>query len=261
MISKNTIKLINSLSIKKYRQKEKLFLVEGDKNVLEVLNSEYNVARLLATNTFLSEHSDSVQKAKQIDKLNPEEIKKASLLKTPQNCLAICELPEEHQVPHILDNHITLYLDGIQDPGNLGTIIRICDWFGINRIFCSPDTTDFYNPKVIQASMGSFCRVKVIHSVFENIIELANHSQAEIVGAFLDGKNIYSEKIPSKIILVVGNEGNGIRSNIESLINTKIMIPSFAEKSSGAESLNVGVATGIICAEIKRQQSFYNYSK
>lgn len=261
MISKNTIKLIKSLSIKKFRQKENLFLVEGDKNIQEVLKSDYKIAFLYATSNFISEHKNAIKPAKQITEVEHEEIKKASLLKNPQNCIAICELPKNKIIPTILNSQLSLYLDGIQDPGNFGTIIRICDWFGIEQIFCSPNTADLYNPKVIQASMGSFCRVNIWYTPFENIIQLSNNSEAKILGAFLEGENIYTENLPEKSILVVGNEGNGIRNEIVDYIDKKIMIPSFAEKNDGAESLNVGVATGILCAEIKRQQLLSNYSK
>ena len=253
MISKSTIKLIKSLAIKKYRFKEKLFLVEGDKNVLEVLHSEYIVKQLFATKTFLIENVESVINAKQIVELIPEEIKRASLLQSPQNCLAICNLPSTPELPSELKRNLSLYLDGIQDPGNLGTIIRICDWFGIDHLFCSPDTSDMFNPKVIQASMGSFCRVKVWHTPFEQIAKMADISNVSVYGAFLNGQNIYTENLPNQALLVVGNEGKGIRCPVEKRITKKIMIPNLAPVRNGAESLNVSVATGIICAEFKRQ--------
>ena len=256
MISKNTIKLIKSLSKKKYRQKENLFLVEGDKNVLEVLNSDYKVVRLLATKGFISKHQSTVNLANLVDEIEPEEIKKLSLLMNPQNCIAICAFQKVKNLPASFHNNLTVYLDEIQDPGNLGTIIRICDWFGINQLFCSPETADFYNPKVIQASMGSFCRVKTWYCSYKNIIDLANHSNAEIIGAFLEGQNIYTATIPEKTLLVIGNEGNGINPEMESFIHKKITIPSFAVNNNGAESLNAGIATGIICAEIKRRHSY-----
>ena len=156
MISKSTIKLIKSLAIKKYRIKEKLFLVEGDKNVLEVLRSKYIVKQLFATDTFLSGNRGSVINAELIIELTTEEIKKASLQQNPQNCLAICKLPSTPRLPNKLERNLSLYLDGIQDPGNLGTIIRICDWFGIDHLFCSPETSDLYNPKVL------ICRFMVL---------------------------------------------------------------------------------------------------
>ena len=170
-------------------------------------------------------------------------------------------MPGQMEIPDYLEKNLSIYLDGIQDPGNLGTILRTADWFGIEYIFCSPDTADIYNPKVVQASMGSICRTKVIYSNFEQIKKLSRISNAEIAGAFLEGKNIFKEMLPSKTILVIGNEGNGISKEIESEVQIKIMIPSFATENITAESLNVAVATGIICAEFRRQQFFKNYSK
>ena len=256
MISKSTIKLIKSLAIKKYRIKEKLFLVEGDKNVLEVLRSKYIVKQLFATDTFLSGNRGSVINAELIIELTTEEIKKASLQQNPQNCLAICKLPSTPRLPNKLERNLSLYLDGIQDPGNLGTIIRICDWFGIDHLFCSPETSDLYNPKVLQASMGSFCRVKVWYTAFEPVAGLAKNSNIPVYGTFLKGRNIYTENLTGKAMLVVGNEGNGISATIEKSIKNKITIPNLALSNIGAESLNVSVATGIICAEFKRQSLF-----
>ncbi len=256
MISKSTIKLIKSLALKKYRIKEKLFLVEGDKNVIEVLNSNYKTERLFATKTFVYENENSCSKAISTTKVEHSEIKRTSLLQNPQNALAICSLPEKQLFPEILNNNLSVYLDDIQDPGNLGTIIRICDWFNIEYLFCSPNTADLYNPKVIQASMGSFCRVQIFKSKFEQVAGLAKLSRAPIFGAFLEGKNIYTEILPAKAILVMGNEGNGIHKELENIIDRKIKIPEFSEKENSAESLNVSVATAIICSEFKRKSFF-----
>ena len=252
MISKNTIKLIKSLALKKFRLKENLFLVEGDKNVIEVLNSNYKVEKLFATKLFVSENENSCKKATYTIEVEENDIRKASLLQNPQNCLALCSLPKESIFPEKLNNNLSIYLDDIQNPGNLGTIIRICDWFNIENLFCSPNTTDFFNPKVIQASMGSFCRVQHFKTAFKPLIKLAQLSQATIFGASLDGKNIYTEILPQKAILIMGNEGNGIHKELESNIDIKIKIPEFSDNS--AESLNVSVATAIICSEFKRQK-------
>ena len=253
MISKNTIKLIKSLTLKKYRTKENIFLVEGDKNVIEVLNSGYKIEKLFATKTFISNNENKCKKAALLFEVEQVDIKKASLLQNPQNCLAICILPKKQIFPEKLNNNLSIYLDDIQDPGNLGTIIRICDWFNIEYIFCSPNTVDLYNPKVIQASMGSFCRTQLIETAFENVANLAQLFRAPVYGAFMNGKNIYTEKLPKKAILVMGNEGSGINKKLESSIDIKIKIPEFSDKSKSAESLNVSVATAIICSEFKRQ--------
>lgn len=254
MISKNTIKLIKSLTQKKFRNKEQLFLVEGDKNVVETLNSGFIVDRVFATNSFISKHISDCNKATELIEVEHSEIKKASLLQNPQNSLAICKLPSQKKLPELTNKNLSIFLDDIQDPGNLGTIIRICDWFRIEYLFCSPNTVDMYNPKVIQASMGSFCRIQTYESTFKEIKNLATTEKIPIYGAFLEGKNIYQEALPENAILVMGNEGNGIQKEIEEEITEKIRIPSFTDVGVGAESLNVSVATSIICSEFKRNQ-------
>ena len=251
MIGKNTIKLIKSLSEKKYRLKERLFLVEGDKNVKEVLASDFIIEKLFATHSFI-ERTSNVEKAKQISEVAKDEISKASLLMSPQNALALCLLPEHESLPENLDS-LSLFLDEIQDPGNLGTIIRICDWFGIKQLFCSPGCADLFNPKVIQATMGSFCRVKTWNTEFLPVSQIARKSGSIITGAFLEGENIFTEKLPGKTLLVMGNEGNGISADTAVLIQKKIKIPGFSQEDTKAESLNVAIATAIICSEFRRQ--------
>ena len=261
MISKNTIKLIKSLAIKKIRAKENLFLVEGDKIVAEVLESKFQVEKLYATGTFLVKNKSKIKNAKIVTEVNREDINQASLMKNPQNSIAICALPAENELPGRIDSNMSIYLDEIQDPGNLGTIIRICDWFGIELLFCSPKTADLFNPKVIQASMGSFCRVEVCYTPFVPVAALAGILGIPVFGAFLNGENIYEQKFPPRALLVMGNEGNGISVEIENKIERKIKIPEFNKISKSAESLNVSVATGIICSEFKRQTFFSGYSK
>jgi TrmH family RNA methyltransferase len=261
MVSKNTIKLIKSLALKKIRIKENLFLVEGDKNVSEVLVSKFKIEKLFATSSFIENNITLINHAKQVSEVSHLDINQASLLKNPQNSIAICVLPETKELPQKLNSDLCIYLDDIQDPGNLGTIIRICDWFGINQLFCSPKTADLFNPKVIQASMGSFCRIEVWHTPFEPIAQLAQKSGTQILGAFLDGENIYRQNLPKKVLLVMGNEGNGISNEVGNLIEHKIKIPEFSQNTASAESLNVSVATAVICAEFKRQNYFPSYSK
>jgi TrmH family RNA methyltransferase len=261
MASKNTIKLIRSLSLKKIRIKENLFLVEGDKNVSEVLASKFNIEKLFATSKFLANNRLLLNNAKQVTEVTQQEIIQASLLKNPQNSIALCTLPEPENFPEKIDSDLWLYLDDIQDPGNLGTILRTCDWFGIEHLFCSPKTVDLFNPKVIQASMGSFCRVEVWYTPFESLATLATKFGIPIFGAFLNGENIYEQKLPSRALLVMGNEGNGISTEVENMIEQKIKIPEFNQNTTSAESLNVSVATAIICSEFKRQKTFPGYSK
>ncbi len=261
MVGKNTIKLVKSLSLKKFRIKENLFIVEGDKNISEVLDSDFQVETLFATQYYLEKNNPVINKAKQVVEVPQNEIEQLSLLKTPQNSIALCRLPETKKLPEKLDSDLAIYLDDIQDPGNLGTIIRICDWFGIKHLFCSAKTADLFNPKVIQASMGSFCRINLWYTPFEAVARLAAISEVSVLGAFLEGENIYNTKLPSKALLVMGNEGNGICREIEEAINQKIMIPGFNQNRKSAESLNVSVATAIICSEFKRQNNFPGYSK
>lgn len=260
MIGKNTIKLIKSLSAKKFRLKEKLFLAEGNKIVTEVLVSGFKVEKLFATSEFLSENKTLTKNALQVFEVGEKEIHQASLLKSPQDCIALCTLPD-YGTPLHLPEGLSVYLDDVQDPGNLGTIIRICDWFGIENLFCSPNSADAFNPKVIQASMGSFCRVKILQETSERVVSLAKKSGTPIFGAFLNGENIYEKNLPENAVLVMGNEGNGIQPDLEKLIEHKIKIPGYTMKETGPESLNVSVATAIICAEFKRQAHFGTYSK
>lgn len=252
MISKSTIKLIKSLAVKKYRLKEKLFLVEGDKIITEVLNSGLTVEKLFTTDSYSSENEKSCKHAISHSNVQYSDIKKASLLNHPQNSIALCRMPEKITFPTKLGNNLSIYLDDIQDPGNLGTIIRLCDWFQIEYLFCSPNTVDMFNPKVIQASMGSFSRVSVLKTDFEPVSKLALSNTTPVFGAFLEGENIYETNLPQKAILVMGNEGKGIQKELQIHVNQKINIPDFSTNKYKAESLNVSVATAIIFSEFKR---------
>lgn len=253
MLGKNTIKLIKSLALKKYRTKEGLFLVEGDKLVSEVLSSNLRLKELFVTEEFPIPAEHELDNVEKISRTDRSAIKKASLLKSPQNSIAICRIPKEKPFPEKMDDTLSVYLDGIQDPGNLGTIIRICDWFGIEQLFCSPDTVDLYNPKVIQSSMGSFNRVNLWRADFKRIAQIAIDSGTISYGAFMNGQNIYTQMLEKNALLIMGNEGNGIRKEVEDLTNKKISIPNLSAQTEKAESLNVSVATAIICSEFKRK--------
>lgn len=253
MIGKNTIKRLNSLSLKKYRNKEQLFLVEGDKMVSEMLHSQFSVSELYCTEEFEAQLHQNHAALPKTTRVTHDELKKISRLKTPQNSLALCQMPEQASLPQTLNEPLYLYLDGIQDPGNLGTIVRLCDWFGIHTIFCSGNTVDLYNPKVIQASMGSFMRVKVLECSLSELAQTAKNSGAVIYGAFMEGENVYQSELAPKAILVMGNEGNGIGEATQKFIDRKISIPHFSDSNSQAESLNVSVATAILCSEFKRR--------
>ncbi|MCK3686226.1 RNA methyltransferase [Maribellus sp. YY47] len=253
MISKSKIKQLSSLALKKYRNKEGLFLVEGDKMVLELAKSKIRIAEIMTTEAFEPSIRDQGLFAENTTTVTRDELKKISQLKTPQNSLAVCYLPVSRDIPEVLEEDLTIYLDGIQDPGNLGTILRICDWFGIPNIFCSAETVDPFNPKVIQASMGSFARVTLTECDFDQIRTIATNSGAIIYGTFMEGENVYTQDLSSKSILVMGNEGNGISEKVKKHVDQKISIPNFSSDTQKAESLNVSVATAILCSEFKRR--------
>ncbi len=254
MISKNKIKLIKSLSEKKYRLKEQMFLIEGDKIVSEALGSPVRVKELYATEEYLYENRQLIVNAETIIPSEKDEIRKISLQKQPQNSLALCYLPRFLPLPEKLDA-FSLYLDGIQDPGNLGTIIRTCDWYGMESLYCSPDTADVYNPKVIQASMGSFSRVNLIYTEFAPLAQLAEQLNVQLIGTFTEGENLYDFQLPPAGIFIMGNEGRGIREHVAAKANVHITIPSFSTNQTKAESLNVATTAAIICSEVRRRNS------
>ncbi len=249
MISKNKIKQIKSLSQKKSRSKNKLFLVEGNKLVTEVIHSEIEIEYLIGTTDFLSSLKTEELELNELIEASQVEINKASLLQNPQQSIAVCRIPNQDFTINNLTGRLTLCLDTIQDPGNLGTIIRIADWFGIQTIIASPETADLFNPKVIQATMGAFCRVQVVYTNLINFFIEAKILELPVFGAFMEGENVYDMELSQEGIIVMGNEGNGISKELEPFINHKLHIPGY--KTS--ESLNVSVATAIICSEFRRQ--------
>ncbi|WP_336960671.1 RNA methyltransferase [Chryseobacterium contaminans] len=238
MLTAHTIKVLQSLDKKKFRQKYNLFLVEGNKIICELFNSNFKVKEILSTDPQKLDRTDIP-----ITHISENELKKISFLKTPKDSVAVCYIPEEKPW---MDKKIQLVLDGIQDPGNLGTIIRLADWFGIEQIICSEDTVDVYNPKVIQATMGSFTRVNMVYT---NLVEYLSKTENVNVGTDMDGENIYTFEKPEKINLILGNEGNGMRPETEKLLQKCITIPRFG-KSQSTESLNVSMAAGIILGQL-----------
>ncbi len=242
MFSKSQIKLITSLAQKKYREKHGLFIAEGKKTILELLNSSLHLHSLYTTEDFFTGENEKTFFIKE------DELKKISRFSTAQTALAIFHIPESKH-PDLSD--LIVALDGVRDPGNLGTIIRLCDWFGIEHLLCSEDTVDCYNSKVVQATMGSIARVNICYT---NLPEYITRSAAEIpvFGAFMEGENVYQGNLPYKGILVLGNEANGIRSETAALVNKQISIPQFG-KSGETESLNVATATAILLSEFRRR--------
>ncbi len=252
MIGKKKINQIKSLIQKKNRLKENLFLIEGDKIVLEVANSRFRIKELFATSEFIYKNNYLPNNIDRIIEVSYEDLRKASLLKHPQQSLALCYLPHEEILPSRMEG-ISFYLDGIQDPGNLGTILRTADWFGMNHLYCSPDTVDIFNPKVIQSSMGSFIRIKTFYTPFDELAEQAYHNNISLFGTFMEGENIYQAQLLCPSILVLGNEGNGIRQGVAKKIKNRLHIPSFKSGLKQPESLNVAVAAGILASEFMRR--------
>ena len=239
-ISKNQLKLITSLSQKKYRQKHNLFIAEGVKVLNELLNSTFEIETLFCTDDFETAISE-----KKIVRISETELKKVSTLKSPNKALGIFKIPKEKALQN---SGLTIALDAINDPGNLGTIIRLCDWFGVTQLVCSKDTVDCYNQKVVQASMGSLTRVSIHYTDLENYITKSN---LDTFIADMDGENVYKTKLPKEGILIMGNEANGVSEEIKSLLQYKISIPRFGETQE-TESLNVATATAILLSEFKR---------
>lgn len=239
MISKRQIKIITSLHQKKYRKSTGLFVAEGKKVIQEFLNSSFELDALFTTdvNLFASDVK--------VDLISDVELKKISFLKNPNKALALFKIKESALVAQ---EGLIVALDAIRDPGNLGTIIRLCDWFGVKQLVCSETTVDCYNPKVIQATMGSLTRVNVVYTDLKKYV---SETKLPVFGAFMDGNNVYTTTLPKDGILVMGNEANGVSEEISTLITEKIAIPRFGDMQQ-TESLNVAMATGILLNEFKR---------
>jgi TrmH family RNA methyltransferase len=245
MLSKSQISLLKSLQHKKERREHGLFLVEGHKSVIEFINSPYQIEAIYHTDSFDPKVLKLSQKIN-LYNISVTDIEKISSLKTPQQVIALILIPRHPVLNNTkLKQKFSLVLDGIQDPGNMGTIIRTADWFGITDIICSDDTVDVYNPKVIQATMGSLSRINVHYADIAAILPQAG---LPIFGALLNGENIYKTNFGNEGLIVMGNEGNGLRPEIERLITKAVTIP----RTGKAESLNVAIATALFCSEISR---------
>ena len=247
MISKAHIKEVRLLHQKKFREENGLFIAEGPKVVNELLNSKYKLKEVFCTDEFRIQNIEF-----RINKITEKELGQISALTTPNQVLGVFEIPSPLvSRPSSFSLELLIALDDIRDPGNLGTIIRIADWFGIHHIICSENCVDIYNPKVVQASMGSIARVNVF---YENLASFFNDSrimnkELKIYAATLDGKNIYTEQLPDKGIILIGNESKGISGNVLQFVTHKVSIPNFSPKT---DSLNAAVATAIICSEFRR---------
>jgi TrmH family RNA methyltransferase len=240
MVSKNQLKLITSLQQKKYRFANKLFFAEGVKVVQELLASNFELEHLYTTQDDFEEVSNAKKSL-----IHENDLKKISALATPNSCLAVFKLPEEK---NIIESGLIVALDAIRDPGNLGTILRLCDWFGVKQLLCSRETVDIYNPKVVQATMGSIARVNVNYVDLELFIA---QTKLPVFGTFMDGANIYKTTLPSEGVIIMGNEANGISEELEKLAKNRLTIPRFGDIQK-TESLNVATATAIILSEFRR---------
>ena len=250
MLSKAKIKYIHSLEMKKFRDERQAFVAEGNKLVADLLPA-FECELLIARPSWMATQGDIP--ARELLVADEDDIRKASLLKNPQDVLAVFKRPAWAADVKTPEKELTLALDGVQDPGNLGTIVRLADWFGIPCLICSQDTADVFNPKAVQATMGALARVKVCYTDLEQFLsELPR--PVPVYGTFLDGEDIYEKELSPRGVIVMGNEGNGIRPAIETLVNEKLYIPNFPEGKKTSESLNVAVATAVICAEFRRRQ-------
>lgn len=251
MISKNRQKLIRSLERKKGRLESGLFVAEGPKLVGELLMAQWQPLYVAATEEWWKANAHLRQKVEETDLVTEEELQRCSLQKTPQQVLSLFRIPADcQQLSDVASEGLCLALDGVQDPGNLGTIVRLADWFGIQHIFCSPTTADIFSPKAIQATMGAISRV---HVHYIDLIKELSLCQAPIYGTHLDGENIYEKNLTQNGVIVMGNEGKGISPEVGALVNQRLFIPPYPADRTTVESLNVAIATAIVCAEFRRR--------
>ena len=243
-MTKAEIQFIRSLADKRVRDAEHLFVAEGDKLIGEILQSGLRIRNIYA----LEGHFDG-----RAETVTAQEMERISQLKTASSSLAVVEQPRHKTPAQAPANRLTLALDGVQNPGNLGTIIRLADWFGVEDIFCSEDCADCFNPKVVQATMGAILRVRVHYLPLADFLARSAKEGTPVYGTMLDGDNIYSAELKPTGVIVMGNEGKGVSVECASSFTHKLLIPSYPPERQGSESLNVAMATGIVCAEFRRQ--------
>ena len=250
MLGKTKIKLINSLILKKYRNKYGLFIAEGEKLVFDFINNGMELSLIVANST-LNLNNKNIPDNAELIICETSDIKKITNLNTPTNIVALFKIPKFNLNIENINSELSLFCDDIQNPGNLGTIIRTADWFGIKNIICSENTVDIYNHKVVQATMGALTRVNINYvnklSFFEKI------NNIPIYGTLLEGENIFETKLSKNGIIIIGNEGSGISEQIKAFITKKLLIPNYPKANNLAESLNASVATAIVCAEFRRR--------
>ncbi|MDR3287326.1 MAG: RNA methyltransferase [Prevotellaceae bacterium] len=246
MLSKSKIKQIKSLEYKKFRDELGLFVAEGEKLVGEILKSDIEVVDLFRfADSNLPKHNIREEI------ISENEMKRISFLKTTSAAFIVAKIPHKTLNINEINKSLNIVLDNIQDPGNLGTIMRLCDWFGIQNIICSHETADCFSPKVVQATMGAICRVNVFYVDLNDFFNSLDKNIC-IYGTFLDGENIYNTQLSVQGLVIMGNEGKGISQTTEKFVTKKLFIPCFSTNAAKPESLNVSVATAIICSEFKR---------
>lgn len=256
MISKNRLKYVRSLEMKKYRKAEGVFVAEGHKlvgDLLDVFECKY----LAATSEWLSANAAWVERQRrsgvEVDEVTDEELKRASFQETPQQVLAVFkQLTYEVDVNEVARKQLCLVLDDVQNPGNLGTIVRLADWFGIDHIFCSKGCADIYNPKTVQATMGGIARVRVHEADLPELLSRLD-KDIPVYGTFLDGENMYGKELENRGLIVMGNEGKGVSKEVAAFVTERLYIPNYPEGRETSESLNVAIATAIVCAEFRRR--------
>jgi RNA methyltransferase, TrmH family len=252
MLSKNKIKLIKSLGSKKARLESGLFVAEGEKIVSEIIDCKVNISHLIATDEWFKKNK-KIDIDCEKDRVSQEELTRLSFLKTPQNVLCLVNIPNLVLDLSQIKSSLSLILDNVQDPGNLGTIIRVADWFGIEQIICSLETADVYNPKVVQATMGAIFRVKVHYNDLVKVVPDILSLGLPIYGATLSGENIYKAELSGNGVIIMGNESKGISPILASMVDKQLLIPFFPENKKRSESLNVAIATAIICSEFRKR--------
>lgn len=256
MLSKSKSRFIISLQKKKVRDEESLYVIEGDKMVREFINAGKPVMLLAAKPEFIrSLGPDLLKKVEEIEEASFEDLKIISSLKTPHNALAVVRIEEKKLETAEVFSGLTCALEYVQDPGNLGTIIRAAGWFGIRNIICSPDCVDVYNPRVVQASMGALLHVSVFYHDQTEILSAAKEKGIPVFGTLLEGENIYEQQLDNKGIILLGNESRGISQPLLPFISHKIMIPKFSNAKQGIDSLNVGMAASVVFSEFRRRNS------
>lgn len=243
-MTKQEIQFVRSLADKRSRDEHRLFIAEGDKLISEIIASGLKIRNIYALEGHLPNSAEQV---------SAKEMERISQLKSAASSLAVIEQPRHKTPATAPDNKLSIALDGVQNPGNLGTIIRLADWFGVEDIFCSEDCADCFNPKVVQATMGAILRVKVHYLPLADFLARTASAGTPIYGTMLDGENIYDAELQRNGVIVMGNEGKGVSDECAKHFSHKLLIPSFPPERQGSESLNVAMATGIVCAEFRRR--------